>query len=91
MEQEVPVIVHERETKNTVKEPNREKLIPDQLEELGNTLSEAYATFKESESYETLVKSGETVKEYIKNNPSKALLYSLGAGALFGLLLRKKR
>ncbi|NMW21338.1 MAG: hypothetical protein HKK67_06850 [Chlorobiaceae bacterium] len=91
MEQEVPVIIHEHESMDPAQERQRETFIPEQVKEIGNNLSEAFMSFKESESYELLVKSAEKVKEYITKNPGQALLYSLAAGALFGLVLKRKR
>ena len=91
MEQEVPVIIHGHEHVDPVKEPHSETFIPEQVKEIGETLSEAFSRFKESESYDLLVKSADKAKEYIVKNPAQALLYTLGAGALFGFLLRKKR
>ncbi len=91
MDQEVKVVIHEHTSIDPVEEPHRESLIPDQLQEIGDTLLEAFSSFKESESFDLLVKSAEKVREYIKKNPGQALLYSLGAGAFLGLLMRKKR
>ena len=91
MEQEVPVIIHGHESVDPVKETQNETFIPEQVKEIGETLAEAFSRFKESESYDLLVKSADKVKEYIVKNPAQAILYTLGAGAFFGLLLRKKR
>ena len=91
MEQEVPVIIHGHEPTDPVQEPQRETFIPEQVKEIGETLSEAFSHFKESESYELLVKSADKVKEYIVKNPAQVILYTIGAGAFFGLLMRKKR
>ncbi|MEI8185885.1 MAG: hypothetical protein WCG19_04220 [Chlorobiaceae bacterium] len=91
MEQEVPVIIHDHEHTDPAKAPQRETFIPEQVKEIGDTISEAFSKFKESESYDLLVKSAEKAKEYIVKNPAQSILYSLGAGALFGLLMRKKR
>ena len=91
MEQEVPVIIHEHESMDPAQERQGETFIPEQVKEIGDTLSEAFMSFKESESYDLMVKSVEKVKEFIKNNPGQALLYSLGAGTLFGLLIKRKR
>ncbi|MEI7708086.1 MAG: hypothetical protein WCI90_07440 [Chlorobium sp.] len=91
MEQEVPVIIHDHDPVNPVKEPHSETFIPEQVKEISETLSEAFLRFKESESYDLLVKSADKAKEFIEKNPVQALLYTLGAGAFFGFLLRKKR
>ena len=91
MEQEVPVIIHDHDPVNPVKEPQSETFIPEQVKEISETLSEAFLRFKESESYELLLKSADKAKEFIEKKPVQALLYTLGAGAFFGFLLRKKR
>ena len=49
MEQEVPVIIHGHEPTDPVQEPQRETFIPEQVKEIGETLSEAFCRFKESE------------------------------------------
>jgi ElaB/YqjD/DUF883 family membrane-anchored ribosome-binding protein len=90
MEQEVPVVIHEHKSMDPAEKPYSESLFPDKIKEIGDTLSEAYSSFKESEAYDLLAESATNVKEYIKKNPAQALLFALGAGALFGLLLRKK-
>ena len=66
MEQEVPVIIHGHESVDPVKETQNETFIPEQVKEIGETLSEAFSRFKESESYDLLVKSADKVKEYIR-------------------------
>jgi ElaB/YqjD/DUF883 family membrane-anchored ribosome-binding protein len=90
MDQEVPVIIHGYDSVNPVKEPQSETFIPEQVKEISEALSEAFLRFKESESYDLLLKSADKTKEYIVKNPVQALLYTLGAGAFFGFLLRKK-
>jgi hypothetical protein len=90
MEQEVPVIIHDHDPVNPVKEPHSESFIPEQLKEISETLSDAFSRFKESESYDLLLKSADKAKEYIAKNPVQALLYTLGAGAFFGFLFRRK-
>ncbi len=91
MEQEVQVTIHSSQPVNPSEEEPREARIPPQENEIIKTLSEAFSCFRESESYRQLLKSAETAREYIKKNPGQALLYSLGAGALFGLFMKKKR
>ncbi len=91
MEQEVPVIIHDHEPSGTAQGSQSETFIPEQIKEISETLSEAYSRFKESESYDFLVKNAEKAKEYIVKNPAQVVLYTLGAGAFFGLLMRKKR
>ncbi|NTW11108.1 MAG: hypothetical protein HGA26_07095, partial [Chlorobiaceae bacterium] len=46
---------------------------------------------RESEAYEQIEKIFEETKEYIRKNPARAMLYSLGAGAVLGLFMRKRR
>jgi ElaB/YqjD/DUF883 family membrane-anchored ribosome-binding protein len=93
MEQEVKVTIHRGEPADPVKEPQQpqqEASIPEQLKEFGETISETLSCFRESESYEWLLKSAEKAKNYIKENPTRSILVSLGAGALFGLLIKKR-
>jgi ElaB/YqjD/DUF883 family membrane-anchored ribosome-binding protein len=91
MEQEVPVIIHSGEKKEPVEEPQQETRIPEQIKEIGETLSEVVSSFRESESYEQIEKAIEQAKDFIRKKPTQAMLYSLGAGALLGLLMRKRR
>jgi ElaB/YqjD/DUF883 family membrane-anchored ribosome-binding protein len=91
MEQEVEVTIHRGEPKDPVQEPQHETKIPEQLKELSETISETFSSFRESESYEWLLKSADKAKEYIKKNPTPAILVSLGAGALLGLFMKKRR
>jgi hypothetical protein len=91
MEQEVPVIIHSGEQNEPANKPHKETSIPEQVKEIGETLSETFARIRESDSYDRILEHAETAREYIRKYPGKAMLYSLGAGALFGLLMRKKR
>lgn len=91
MEQEVPITVKSSTPFDTEKTPQQETAFPDQVKAIGETLSEALARIRKSQYYDQLLKSTESAKEYIKKNPVPAILYSLGAGALIGLLMRKKR
>lgn len=91
MEQEVPVIIHSGENKEPLQEPHQETGIPEQIKEIGESLSEVVSSFRESESYEQIEKAIEQAKDYIRKNPAQAMLYSLGAGALLGFLMRKRR
>jgi ElaB/YqjD/DUF883 family membrane-anchored ribosome-binding protein len=92
MEQEVQVTIHHGEPADPVKEaPQQDATIPDQLKELSDNISETFTCFKESESYDWLLKQAEKARNYIKKNPTQAILVSLGAGALFGLFIKKKR
>ncbi len=99
MEQEVKVTIHRSEPAEPVEETQHETQhespfeanIPEQLREFGETISDTFSSFRESDSYEWLLKKAETAKDYIKQNPAPAILVSLGAGALFGLLIKKRR
>ncbi|MEI6848215.1 MAG: DUF883 C-terminal domain-containing protein [Chlorobiaceae bacterium] len=90
MEQEVPITIHRGEQKDPEQIPQQDTTIPEKVKELGETLSEIFDRFRESESYEHITKSVEIAREYIRNNPAKAMCYSLGVGALLGFLMRKK-
>lgn len=98
MEQEVQVTIHRGEPADPAKEahsqpqpqPQQEATIPEQLKEFGETISETLSCFRESDSYEWLVKSAEKTKSYIKKNPTRSILVSLGAGALLGLFIKKR-
>ncbi len=89
MEQDVPVIIHGEQDAPSAK-TGEEPVIADQLKEIGQSLSEVVSSFRESESFEQLEKIYEQTKEYIRKNPARAMVYSLGAGAVLGLFLRKK-
>jgi ElaB/YqjD/DUF883 family membrane-anchored ribosome-binding protein len=89
MEQEVPVTIHSGRPKNLAEEPHYET--PKQITKISETLLETLSRFKESEPGILLLKGAEKTAEYIKKNPGQAMLFSVGAGALFGLLLKKKR
>ncbi|MEI7824270.1 MAG: hypothetical protein WCI01_03150 [Chlorobiaceae bacterium] len=92
MEQEVQVTIHRSgEPTDPVREPQHETSIPEPLKEISDLILETFSSFKESESYDWLVNSAEKAKTYIKKNPTQAILVSLGAGALFGLLIKKRR
>jgi len=90
MEQEVPVTIHSGKPKEPVQEPQHELHIPKSLPELSETFAEVMSRLKASDALAMVHKATDEVKEYIKKNPAQAMLVSLGAGALVGLLLRKK-
>jgi ElaB/YqjD/DUF883 family membrane-anchored ribosome-binding protein len=91
MEQEVQVTIHRTESADPVKEPQKQDAtIPEQLKELSETITETFSCFRESESYEWLQKNADKAKNYIKNNPTRSILASLGAGALLGLFIKKR-
>lgn len=91
MEQEVKVTIHRSEAENRAEEPPQETVIPQQLKELGEVLSDSLSSFRESGSYEWILESTEKTREYIKKNPARSMLVSLSAGLLFGLFIKKGR
>ncbi|NTV45028.1 MAG: hypothetical protein HGB11_00515 [Chlorobiales bacterium] len=54
-------------------------------------ISQYYGQFKATPAYHAIKKAGEDTVEYVKKNPVKAALISLGAGFLVGLLFSRKR
>ncbi|MEE9904913.1 MAG: hypothetical protein K4305_05720 [Chlorobium sp.] len=89
MEQEVPVVIHsssepEQDTQHA------DSTIPEQVRELGSTVSDAVTSFMESEQYEQLKQTAAKVKTYIRENPVPAMLYTLGAGTLLGFILKRR-
>ncbi len=91
MEQEAPVTINSGNPFNSENSPQHEADFPEQVKEIGDSLSEAFAHFRKSQYYGQIVKGTESAKEYIKKNPVPAILYSLGTGVLIALLMRKKR
>ncbi len=91
MEQEVQVTIHSSQPENTGEAEPQKTRIPDHIKEISDALSDAFSCFRESESCNQLLKSAEKAREYIRKNPAQALLYSLGAGALFGFFMKRKR
>jgi ElaB/YqjD/DUF883 family membrane-anchored ribosome-binding protein len=91
MEQEVEVTIHRGETANSAEEPQQRANIPERLKELGEMAAEAISCFRESDSYERLMESTQTTRLYIKKNPASAMLVSLSAGFLLGLIMKRGR
>jgi len=91
MEQEVKVTIHRSEAANKTEEPQQQDNIPQQLKELSEILSDSLSSFRESESYEWIIESAEKTRQYIKKNPARSMLVSLGAGLMFGLFIKKGR
>ena len=89
MEQEVPVIIHSSDESGP--ETQGASPIPEQVREIGSTLSDAVSAFMESEQYEKLKQKAAAVKTYIRENPVPAMLYTLGAGTVLGFLLKRRR
>ena len=91
MEQEVKVTIHGTEPAEKVEEAQQQAGIPEQLKEVGEIVSEAISCFRESDSYEWILESTEKTRQYIKNNPARSMLVSLGTGILFGLFIKRGR
>jgi len=91
MEQEIPVTIHGNTPHNSAENPQHKSCIPDQINRIGETLSDAFLSFREGEAVAFVQQGAEKAKEYIKKNPTQAMLLSLGAGALLGLLMKRKR
>jgi len=91
MEQEVKVTIHRSEPVNGAEEPQQQTNIPQQLKELGEVLSDSLSSFRESDSYEWILENTEKTRQYIKKNPTRSMLVSLGAGVLFGLFIKRGR
>jgi ElaB/YqjD/DUF883 family membrane-anchored ribosome-binding protein len=91
MEQEVSVTIHGSTTEDHPENSEHKSCISDQITRIGETFSDAFLSFRESEPGAFVQQGAVKAKEYIKKNPTQAMLLSLGAGALFGLLLKKKR
>lgn len=91
MEQEVPVVIHSEAPGGPAQDTRRENPIPEQVKEISENISEAFSRFKESPSYEQLLDRAEKTREYIRKNPVQSMFYSVGAGALLGLFIRRKR
>jgi len=88
MEQEVPVVIHS--SSESEQDSHADSPIPEQVKELGSTVSDAVTSFMESEQYEQLKQTAARVKTYIRENPVPAMLYTLGAGALLGFILKRR-
>ncbi len=91
MEQEVKVTIHGAESAGKAEEAQKQANIPEQLKDAGVIVSEALSCFRESDSYGWMLESTEKTRQYIKNNPARSMLVSLGAGLLFGLFITKRR
>jgi hypothetical protein len=91
MEQEVPVTIHGSKPKEPQEGAWVEASIPGQVAEISEVLAGALSCFRESGSWHTIQQGTEKAREYIKKNPARAMLLTLGAGALVGFLMKKKR
>lgn len=92
MEQEVPVTIHTGgQHKEPVEKKAHEPHLPKSLSSLEETFTDALNSVRESEPYSLLINGAEQAKEYVRKNPFQAMLISVGAGAIFGLLMSRKR
>ncbi len=91
MEQEVKVTMHSHEPAEKAEEQQNQENISEQLRELGDVITETFACFRESDSYEWILENTEKTRQYIKKNPARSMLVSLGAGFLFGLFMKRGR
>ena len=89
MEQEIPVTKIEQGVESAQQVSRQQK--PVQVKEISSQLSEAFTDFTKSETYHQLQETAGKFKEYVKKNPVPATLYSLSAGFLAGLLLKRRR
>ncbi|HCD35995.1 MAG TPA: hypothetical protein DEQ23_03040 [Chlorobium sp.] len=91
MEQEVPVI-HSAAKDSAEKQlnPAGDGRIPEQIREISDSLSDAFARFRQSDSYDSMIDIAEQSRTHIRKKPLQAMLYSLGAGALLGMMFGKK-
>uniref|UniRef100_Q3ATY9 DUF883 domain-containing protein n=1 Tax=Chlorobium chlorochromatii (strain CaD3) TaxID=340177 RepID=Q3ATY9_CHLCH len=89
MEQEVPVTIHQnQESADEAARQHGTYRAP--AKDFNETISEAWTQFRESEAGEALSKGSSAAKEYIQQHPTQAMLLSVGAGALLGLLLKRR-
>jgi len=88
MEQEVPVVIHS--SSEARQEKPATSPIPEQVRDIGSTVSDAVTSFMESSQYEQLKQTAEKMKTYIRENPLPSMLYTLGAWALLGFILKRR-
>ncbi|MEI7694853.1 MAG: hypothetical protein WCI64_04295 [Chlorobium sp.] len=91
MEQQAHVTMHDSKPKEPSERAPDDTFVPKPERNIGETLSDAFLFFRESEPGNLLMQGAEKAKEYIKKNPAQAMLFSLGTGALLGLLMKKQR
>ncbi|NTV02233.1 MAG: hypothetical protein HGB04_05535 [Chlorobiaceae bacterium] len=89
MEHEIPVTIMGQE-KPEPKHSTQPEL-PEQIREISDTVCAAFRDFKESAAYDKLLEGKETAREYIRQNPLASLGYAIGAGVLFGFILKRNR
>lgn len=88
MEHQIPVTdMNPEQPKNA---PDVKGVLPEQFREIGEWASQAFDEFKESETYDKILDTGETAREYIRENPVSSFFYALGAGLVLGFILKKK-
>ncbi|MEI8102843.1 MAG: hypothetical protein WCG61_04865 [Chlorobium sp.] len=93
MEQQVHVTMHGSKPSDPSgrAEAGSHAFVPKPDKNIGETLSDVLLFLRESEPGRLVMQGAEKSKEYIKKNPAQAMLISLGAGALMGLLIKRKR
>jgi len=88
MEHQIPVSDMSQEQPKAA--PSAQREIPEPLREVTQKVSEAFSEFKESETWEKMLDAKEKARDYITENPVNSFFYALGAGVLFGFLLKRK-
>ena len=95
MEHQIPVTVVDQEQPDpkpsSPPQPLSQPELPEQIREIADMVSSAFRDFKESPAYDKLLEGRDTAREYIRQNPLASLGYALGAGLVFGFILKKNR
>ncbi len=89
MEHEIPVTIMEQEA--PAAKPSTQPELPEQIREFAGMVTSTLREFKESEAYDKLLEGKKAVSDYIRKNPLPSLGYALGAGVLFGFILKRSR
>jgi len=64
--------------------------LPEPLRDVSAWATQTFREFKESEAYDKILDTGETAREFIRENPVSSFFYALGAGLLIGFILKRK-
>jgi len=89
MEQEVPVTIRSGKPKELQQEPLGKPA--NDGSGISDTVDHLLASISEGDFGLLLRRSAHKTREYIANHPGQAMAVSAGIGALFGLLLKKRR
>jgi ElaB/YqjD/DUF883 family membrane-anchored ribosome-binding protein len=89
MEHQIPVTSMDQEKPET--KPSSQPELPEQIREISDMVCSTLRDFKESQAYDKLLEGRDTAREYIRQNPLASLGYALGAGVLFGFILKRTR